>query len=382
MAAFSVSNTPKSDLPRCDAMLAEPKPHGGVQAISPYVPGKSAGTTITRHKLSSNETPLGASKAAIDAYQAVAADLGTYPDGSAKELRTAIAEVHELDAERIVCGCGSDELISLIALAFCEDGDEVIHTEHGFLMYHLAALAVNATPVAVPERDYTADLDAILDYVTDRTKVIFLANPNNPTGTYVSAADVEAFHAQLPPHVVLVLDGAYAEYVNRTDYDCGLSLAGSQSNVLTTRTFSKLFGLAGLRIGWCYGPSALIDALNRVRGPFNVASPNIAAGAAAIRDREHVARAVAHNTQWAEIVTDALQKLGLEVTPSVANFLLIHFPDQEGLRASDADTYLLDRGLVLRNVKAYGLPNALRMTIGSAEANQEVIAALTDFLAG
>lgn len=387
MAAFSVSNMSKSELPPSDvspapALLTGPMPHRGVRQISPYVPGKSTGTTITRHKLSSNETPLGASQAAIDAYQAAATTLGTYPDGSARALRAAIAEVHGLDCDRVVCGCGSDELISLITLAFCDTGDEVIHTAHGFLMYRLATLAVNATPVAVPERAYTADLDAILDHVTDRTKIIFLANPNNPTGTYVSEAAVRAFHAKLPPHVVLVLDGAYAEYVTCTDYESGLSLAASAPNVLTTRTFSKLFGLAGLRIGWCYGPPALIDALNRVRGPFNVASPNIAAGAAAIRDRAHVARAVEHNAHWVRLVSDALQKLGLEVTPSVANFLLIHFPDKPGQRAADADQYLLDRGLVLRRVDAYGLPNALRMTVGTADANQEVIAALTAFLSG
>lgn len=361
--------------------IGQPIPHAGVEKISPYVPGSSKGTTVTRHKLSSNETPLGASPAAITAYQALAGQLDVYPDGAATELRHAIGEVHDLDPDRILCGCGSDEILSLITLAFCQEGDEVIHTEHGFLVYRLAALNVNAEPVSVPEKDFTADLDAVLEAVTERTKVIFLANPNNPTGTYVSDADVRAFHAKLPAGVLLVLDGAYAEYVNRNDYESGLALASSAPNVLTTRTFSKLFGLAGLRIGWCYGAAPLIDALNRVRGPFNVASPNIAAGAAAIRDRDHVARAVTHNSEWLPIVTAALEKLGLSVTPSVGNFILIHFPDLEGKRASDADRYLLDMGLVLRRVVPYGLPNALRMTIGSAEANQEVIAALTEFMA-
>jgi len=362
-----------------DVPLLSPVAHKGVQSITPYVPGSSKGTTITRHKLSSNETPLGASPAAIEAYKAMADKLDVYPDGSARELREAIADVHNLDAERIVCGCGSDELLSLITLAFCQEGDEVIFTEHGFLVYRLAALNVNATPVSVPEKNFTADLDAILDHVTEQTKVVFLANPNNPTGTYVSDADVRAFHAKLPAHVLLVLDGAYAEYVSRNDYESGLELARTQPNVLTTRTFSKI-GLANVRLGWAYGSFEVVDALNRVRGPFNVTGPSLAAGVAALRDEDHMKRIVNHNSEWLTYVTEKFTQIGLSVTPSVANFVLIHFPDVDGKRAADADSYLLDEGLVLRRVTAYGLPNALRMTIGSAEANKDVVAALTTFM--
>ncbi len=358
-----------------------PMPNQGVLGIAPYIPGKSTATGGAKlHKLSSNETPLGASPAAVAAYKAVAGKLEDYPDGAATALRNAIAAAHGLNVERIVCGAGSDEILHLIANAYIGPGDEAIHTTHGFLVYPIVIRAMGGTPVVAPETDFTADVDAILARVTDRTRVVFLANPNNPTGTYLPFSEVRRLHAALPARVLLVLDAAYAEYVRRNDYESGIELAGSAPNVVMTRTFSKIYGLAGLRLGWCYGPAAVIDAMNRIRGPFNVSAAAIAAGTAAIGDAAHVAGAAEHNAAWLPRVSEALARLGLTVTPSVGNFILIHFPDEAGRRASDADAYLLDRGLVLRRVEPYGLPNALRMTIGSAEANEAVIAALSEFM--
>ena len=234
--------------------------------------------------------------------------------------------------------------------------------------------------MVAPERNYTTDVDALLAAVTERTKVVFVANPNNPTGTYIPHDEMARLRAGLPPHVLLVIDAAYTEYVRANDYSSGLEMAASLPNVLMTRTFSKIHGLAGLRIGWAFGPAEVIDALNRVRGPFNVSAPAIAAGVAAMEDPAHEARAAEHNLTWLAWVTEQVRALGLDVTPSVGNFVLIHFPDTPGGTARDADEFLLKRGLVLRAVASYGLPNALRMTIGSEEANRLVIDALRDFL--
>jgi histidinol-phosphate aminotransferase len=358
-----------------------PVPKPGIMAIAPYIPGRSAASGgVKVHKLSSNETPLGPSPAAVAAYKAAADRLEHYPDGAATALRMAIAAAHGLNPERIVCGAGSDEILHLIANAYIGPGDEAIHTEHGFLVYPIAIRAMGGTPVVAPEQDLVADVDAILAHLSERTRVVFLANPNNPTGTYIPFRDVRRLHAALPPRVLLVLDAAYAEYVRRNDYESGIELAGSAPNVVMVRTFSKIYGLAGLRLGWCYGPAAVIDALNRIRGPFNVSAAAITAGAAALGDTAHVARAAEHNAVWLPWVTDALTSLGLKVTPSVGNFVLVHFPDEPGRRAADADSYLLDRGIILRRVDSYGLPTALRMTIGTAEANEAVIAALGAFL--
>jgi histidinol-phosphate aminotransferase len=360
-----------------------PRPRPGVLDIDPYIPGRSkAGRARTRHKLSSNETPLGPSPAAIEAYRAAAASLDRYPDGSATLLREAIAAKHGIDAARIVCGSGSDEILNLIAHAYLQPGDEAIHSQHGFLVYKIATLASGGLPVVAPETNLTTDVDAILDAVGPRTRIVFLANPNNPTGTYLPESDVARLHAHLPSNVLLVLDAAYAEYVRRTDYDAGLDLATRADNVVMTRTFSKIYGLAGLRIGWCTGPAAVVDALNRIRGPFNVSGPAIAAGVAALGDDAHLKQAVDHNETWLPRVTAAIDELGLEVTPSSANFVLIHFPDEPGRTAADADEFLLSRGIVLRRMEAYGLPGALRMTIGSDEANRDAVRAIADFLGG
>ncbi len=359
---------------------ARPQPRAGVLDIAAYVPGDDRSRAARIFKLSSNETPLGPSPVAVEAYRANADRLHVYPEGSAVILREAIARASGLNPDRIVCGNGSDELLTLLAQTYLSPGDEAIFTEHGFLIYRIAILASGATPVVAPETEHTADVDAILAAVTAKTRLVFLANPNNPTGTYLPFNEVKRLHAGLPRNVLLVLDAAYAEYVRRNDYASGVELAGEAENVVMTRTFSKIFGLANLRIGWAYGPASVIDALNRTRGPFNVTGPALAAGTAAIADRAHMERAVAHNAEWLSWLTEQVTALGLKVTPSVGNFLLIHFPDAPGLGAAEADVFLRDRGLVLRRVAGYGLPNALRMTVGSDEANQAFIAALADFL--
>ena len=360
-------------------MSARPVPRPGVLDIQAYVPGKSGAAGVAKiYKLSSNETPLGPSPKAVAAAKAV--DLEFYPDGAATKLREAIAAKYGLDPARIVCGAGSDELLNLLTHAYVGPGDEGVFTEHGFLVYRIAILAAGGKPVVVPETNYTADVDAILAAVTPRTKVVFLANPNNPTGTYLPFDEVKRLHAGLPPQVLLVLDAAYAEYVRRNDYASGLELVATAENVVMTRTFSKIYGLAALRLGWMVAPAHIVDAVNRIRGPFNVNAPAIEAGVAAIADDAHVADAVTHNERWLSWVTGEIEALGLQVTPSVGNFILIHFPAEAGRTAKDADAFLTKRGLIMRAVGAYGLPNALRMTIGNEEANRLVVTALSEFV--
>lgn len=358
-----------------------PVPRPGVLAIDAYVPGKSQAPGVAKvFKLSSNETPLGASPSAIEAYKTVAAHLQDYPDGASTDLRQAIGRTFGLDPDRIICGAGSDDLLNLIARAYLADGDEAIHTTHGFLVYPIATLGTGARPVVAPEKNFTADVDAILKAVTPRTKVVFLANPNNPTGTYVPFDEVKRLHRGLPPHVLLVLDAAYAEYVRRNDYEAGIELVATSENVVMCRTFSKIYGLAALRLGWLYGPAHIVDALNRIRGPFNVNAPAIAAGIAALADTAHVERSRDHNERWLGWLTEEIGKLGLVVTPSVGNFILIHFPDKPGKTAKDADALLTSRGCVLRAVRAYHLPNALRMSVGTEEANRLVVKTLAEFM--
>ena len=358
-----------------------PTPKDGVMDIAAYVPGKETAPGVKRvFKLSANETPLGPSPHAVKALSDVIGRLEMYPDGNANMLRDAIAEVHGLNPANILCGNGSDELLGLLCQTYLSPGDEGVFTEHGFLVYKIQITGAGAVPVSVPETDCRADVDAILAAVTERTRLVFLANPNNPTGTYLPVDEVRRLHAGLPGNVLLVLDAAYAEYVRRNDYESGIELVSANENVVMTRTFSKIYGLAGLRIGWLYGPLAVIDALNRIRGPFNVNAAAIAAGAAAIRDRGHVDEAVAHNQTWLARLVEGFEALGLKVTPPVGNFLLVHFSDEAGRTAADADAFLTSRGYVLRRVTSYGFPNALRMSVGSEEANEGVLAAMKEFL--
>jgi histidinol-phosphate aminotransferase len=358
-----------------------PQPRPGVLDIAPYVPGKSTAPGVAKvFKLSSNETPLGPSANAIAAYRAVGEHLEDYPDGAASELRDAIGAAFGLDPDRIVCGAGSDDLLNLLARAYLSDGDEAIYTTHGFLVYPIATMGTGAKAIAAPETNFTADVDAILKAVTPRTKIVFLANPNNPTGTYIPFDEVKRLRKGLPLNVLLVLDAAYAEYVQRNDYESGIELVATTDNVVMTRTFSKIYGLAALRLGWMYGPAQVVDAINRIRGPFNVNGPAIAAGVAAIRDTAHVEKARTHNTRWLAWLSEEIGKLGLAVTPSAANFVLIHFPEAKGRTAKDADAFLTKRGLILRQVGAYKLPNALRMSVGTEEANRLTVQALKEFL--
>lgn len=356
------------------------RPRQGILDIAAYVPGKSAlhGDTPVI-KLSSNETPFGPSPRAIEAYLAAAPNLSRYPDGSAAPLRDAIARLYGLDPMRIVCGAGSDELLNLLAAAYLGPGDEAIYSEHGFLVYRIAILAHGATPVVAKETALTADIDAILACVTPRTRMVFLANPNNPTGTYLGFEEVKRLRAGLPDDVLLVLDAAYAEYVRANDYEAGIELVAATENTVMTRTFSKIYGLAALRIGWAYCPKVVAEALNRIRGPFNVSGPAIAAGVAALADRAQVARAAEHNEIWRARMAEALAGLGLTVTPSAANFLLLHFPPV-GRSAADADAFLHSRRIILRRVAEYGFPDALRMTIGTEDDNVQVLDALKAFM--
>jgi histidinol-phosphate aminotransferase len=358
-----------------------PQPRLGVLAIDPYVPGKSAAPgRRTFYKLSSNETPLGPSPMAKEAFANCADRLSIYPDGSVRALREAIGARYGLDPARIVCGAGSDELIFFLAYAFIGPGDEAIYTRHGFGIYRIATLAAGGTPVIADERDLTANVDEILARVTARTKVIFLANPNNPTGTYLDSSEIKRLVAALPRHVLLVLDAAYAEYVTRQDYSPGVELAAAEPNVVMTRTFSKIYGLAALRLGWCYAPAQICDAIDRLRGPFNINTPAMQAGIAALADVAHLEKSIAHNETWLGWLTKEIAALGIGVTPSAANFLLLHFDGPAEARAADA--FLTDRGLILRAVDSYGLPQCLRLTVGSKEANRLVVAALAEFRKG
>ncbi|EJM99272.1 histidinol-phosphate transaminase [Phyllobacterium sp. YR531] len=358
-----------------------PTPKTGLLDIAAYVPGKEHAHGVAKvYKLSSNESPLGASTLAADAFATAAKNLEIYPDGQATALKQAIAEVHGLNTGNILCGNGSDELLGLLCQTYLSPGDEAVYTEHGFMVYKIYIMATGGTPVVAREKNEQAEVDAILSVVTPRTKIVFLANPNNPTGTYLPFEEVRRLHAGLPKNVLLVLDAAYAEYVRRNDYESGMELVSSSENVVMTRTFSKIYGLAALRIGWMFAPAHVIDAVNRIRGPFNLNSAAILAGAAAIRDRAHIDRAVAFNDEWLAYMVEQLTTLGLRVTPSVGNFLLVHFPDDAAKSAEAADAYLTSKGYILRRVTGYGFPNALRLTIGSEEANRGVVAALSEFL--
>jgi histidinol-phosphate aminotransferase len=363
------------------AKLARPLPRAAVSTIEAYVPGRSHAPGMgTVYKLSSNETPLGASPHAIEAYRGLAECLDLYPDGSAGALREALAGRFGLDATRLVCGNGSDDLLHLLASAYIGPGDEGIVTRHGFLVYKIAITAAGGRPIEAAESAFTADVDAIIAALSPATKIVFIANPNNPTGTYLPFAEVKRLHAHLPPHVLLVLDAAYAEYVQRNDYSSGLELVATSDNVVMTRTFSKIYGLAGLRLGWLYGPHHVCDAINRIRGPFNVNAPAIAAGIAALADGGHLEGAIAHNDTWLPWLSREITALGIAVTPSVGNFLLLHFDRPETVR--DADAFLAAHGLILRQLSAYGLPNCLRLTIGSEAANRHLVDVLKQFVQG
>jgi histidinol-phosphate aminotransferase len=362
--------------------MSRPVPNPGILDIAPYTPGKSPKAEAGRKvfKLSANETPFGPSPKAIEAYRNAADHLEDYPEGTSRILREAIGRAFGLDPGRIICGAGSDELLNLLAHTYLSKGDEAISTSHSFLVYPIATMASGAVNVIAPETDFTADVDAILKRVTPATKLVWLANPNNPTGTYLPFDEVKRLRAGLPGHVLLILDAAYADYVSRNDYEMGIELVATTENTVMTHTFSKIHGLAALRVGWMFGPAHIVDAVNRIRGPFNVSTPAMLAAIAAIEDTAHQQMSKIHTETWRSWLTEELIKLGLKVTPSVANFVLIHFPLDKGRTAAEADAFLTKRGLVLRGLSNYRLPHALRMTIGTEEANRLVVEGLREFM--
>ncbi|MDP3263079.1 MAG: histidinol-phosphate transaminase [Tabrizicola sp.] len=357
-------------------MTDQIRPQPGILDIALYEGGKSHVAGVANAvKLSSNENPFGASDRAKEAFQRSVHSLHRYPSTDHVSLRTAIAEVHGLDARRIICGAGSDEVINFLCQAYAGPKDEVVYTEHGFLMYRIYALAAGATPVEVPERERTADVDAILAACNRRTKLVFLANPNNPTGTMVSAAEVARLAAGLPAQAILVLDGAYAEYVE--GYDGGAALVDARDNVVMTRTFSKVYGLGGLRIGWGYGPRHIIDVLNRVRGPFNLSTAQLDVAEAAVRDQDFVAKCRNENARLRSWLAVALAELGVPSDTSMANFVLARFAGQEEAEACDA--FLQEQGLIVRRVAGYKLPHCLRITIGDEASCRRVAHAVAQF---
>ena len=356
-------------------------PRPGIMDIIPYVAGSSEVEGLARiAKLSSNESPLGPSPKAIEAFHAAADELERYPDGGATALREALGRKHGLDPDRIVCGNGSEQLLDCLIRAFTGPGDEVLFNEYGFIVYLMSALAAGATPVKAPEKNFVADVDALLARVTPRTRVVCLANPNNPTGTYLAVPEVERLRAGLPDHVLLILDAAYAEYVSRNDYEPGISLVDrAAANVVMTRTFSKIYGLASLRVGWVYCPPQIAAVLHRVRGAFNLSAPAQAAAIAAVGDDAFTAGARAHNGRWLPWLEREVAALGLDVTPSIGNFLLIHFPGGAA-QASAADRHLRAHGVILRPLAGYGLGQCLRATVGLEDDNKAIVGNLRDFL--
>jgi histidinol-phosphate aminotransferase len=360
-----------------------PAPRPELRELQPYVGGESRLPGIARPiKLASNESALGPSPTAVAAVRDAAATLHRYPDGACQALRTALAGHYGLDAARIVCGAGSDELITLLARAYAGPGDEVLYTEHGFLMYPIAAVAVGARAIAAPEAALTADPDALLALVGPGTRIVFLANPNNPTGTYLSTDALRDLRRRLPDNVLLVLDVAYAEYVDAGDYGPCWELVDAHDNVVVTRTFSKIYGLGGLRLGWAYAPTAIADVLNRLRNPFSVSSAAQAAGIAALEDKEFVERARDHNRVWRAWTTDKLRTLGLSVGDSHANFVLVRFPVEPGADAAAADAFLKQRGIIARRMNSYRLPDSLRLSIGLEAEMRAAVDALADFVNG
>lgn len=373
----------ESDKKPMDDAVTRPQIVPGVAQLSLYKMGKSQ---LDDHaapiKLSSNESALGTPPAAVAAFTSVKDHLHRYPDGAQAELRGAIADVYGLDRERIICGNGSEELIGFVIRCFMADGDELLLSENYFPICRNYALSVGGQVVTAPETHFVTNVDALLEQVSPRTRIVILANPNNPTGTYVSATDIRRLHQELPADVLLLLDGAYAEYVSVDDFDAGASLVDQHDNVIMTRSFSKMYGLAGLRIGWGYGSQWLIDALQRIRVPFNANAAAMAAAAAAVRDRAWVERARAHNTRWLQTISETLTGLGLQVVPSVANFYLLVFDDCPGKTAKAAASALEQQGIIPRPVGgAAGTEHdVLRITVGNDAENAAVLDVLRAYL--
>ena len=361
--------------------MSAPLPRRSILEIATYVPGRA----VLDHarpsiKLSANEGALGPSPRAVAAFRDAADEIWRYPDGSATALRAAIGKRFGLDPARIVCGCGSGDVLLLLAQAYTGPDTEVISSAHGFLMYPIAARAAGATPVAAPEVNDTTSVDALLACVTPRTRAMFIANPNNPTGTYLPIDALRELRKRLRDDVLLVIDSAYAEYSRAADYSPAAELVDAADNTVMTRTFSKFFGLAGLRLGWAYCPAAIADVLNRIRGPFNVALPTQAAAVAVLEDEPFARASKAHNDRWLPWFEAELRALGLAVVPSNANFVLVRFPEDAKHNADAANAFLNERGIIPRKVAAYGLPDCLRITIGTEAELRAAVDALAAFM--
>ena len=361
--------------------MALPRPIDGILNISPYVGGDATVEGVARTiKLSANEGALGASPRAIEAFKQAADNLHRYPDGGSEVLRRALSEFYDLKAANIILGNGSDEIITTLCHAYLAPGDEIVYSAHGFLMYPLAAMAAGGKPVAAPEIERTASVDNILDTIGEKTKIVFLANPNNPTGSYIPVSEIRRLRQSMPEDVLLVVDCAYAEFVTRNDYSPCIELVEEYDNVLVTRTFSKIYGLAAVRLGWAYCPEEVAQVFHRVRTPFNVNQPAQAAGVAALQDVAHSAAARAHNEQWLPWLDGEFKRFGLETIPSVGNFIAVQFPGTDGKSAEEALAFLAARGILPRPVGAYDLAGFLRFTIGLEEENRAVADAVAEFL--
>jgi histidinol-phosphate aminotransferase len=362
-------------------MTDKPKPLPQLANVNAYVPGEAPKPGAGKsYKLASNENPLGASPKAKAVFADMAAKLDLYPDGGAHALKAAIAKKNGLDASRIVVGAGSDEIFLMLGRAYLGPGDEMICTEHAFAIYAIIGQQQGSSVIEVPEKNYTADVDAILKAVTPKTKIVWLANPNNPTGTYLPYDEVKRLHAGLPPSVLLVLDGAYAEFVRKNDYASGIELASQHANVILTRTFSKLYGLAGLRVGWGYAPSHVIDALERVRMPFNVNLVAQAVAIAALEDDAFNDKSLVHNDVELARLTAEIRALGLDVMDSVGNFIVVKFPEAKGKTAGEALAYMKDHGVTVRSLAGYRMPHHLRISVGTVEGNNAAIKLVKEFL--
>jgi histidinol-phosphate aminotransferase len=368
---------PPRNLPKLMSPPDRPQPQPGLLKIAPYVPGRSqAAAGVAAIKLSANESPLGASPAALAALREADAHPEIYPEGTARVLREALGQVHGLDPERIVCGNGSDDLLHLLAQCYLGVGDEAVMSRHGFNIYPIVTMGASAEIVMAPEKNYRADVDAMLGAVTERTRIVFLANPNNPTGTYLPASEVERLHQGLRPDILFVLDSAYAEYVTADDYEAGISLVNAAENAVMVRTFSKI-GLAASRIGWMYAPAHVVDVVNRIRGPFNVNRAAQLAGAAAARDTAFTAALRVYNAQWRGWLTRALHGNAVQVVPSQANFVLALFADADTAHA--AFEALFEEGLIVREIGVYGIDNGLRISIGPEAAMRRLVEVLKAF---
>jgi histidinol-phosphate aminotransferase len=368
---------------KVDNKMSKPQPRESVMKIHMYVPGSSSIEGVDKIiKIASNENPLGCSDKVYEALSK-AADLNLYPDPGAEAIKVAVASAYGQQVDHIVCGAGSEQLITLLSQAFAGPGDEILYPEYGFLVYNISALAIGATPVTAPEKDCACDVDALLAAVTDKTKVVFVANPGNPTGTIIPKQEMKHLRDGLRDDILLVIDAAYAEYVDDQAYSDGSELvvdciATGADNVCVLHTFSKIYGLAGIRLGWCYGPKNVLGALNRIRGPFNIPTLTQIAGLAALDDKGHVAKSKTHNKKWVASMTATLQGFGMTIPPSHGNFILAKFPDG-AMQSAAADKFLQSRGVIVRSVVGYGLPEYLRITIGTDGECEAVIAGLKAF---